>query len=394
MLQPWNHLVIREYLQQTRNVDLKVVEWEEAKQRMEKTQRDIETLERITAGAATGGDQAVHVDQVAPTAETEISLNESEQPHPSGNVPDITGGEGTSEQAAGGSEVPTVEGVFVPNARRKKKKLAQQAKVRQAREEKQRAAFAALHEQQHTALAERLELAQANGQVPADVELPKLDPEALYGARPKPDTSTPVRELKYDETLLAVVGVLDRLKHETNVSSWMRSGGLINTALAGLQPSTGETEAMNSSASPLHPSTKNRAPSRGASPSEHGSPAKKRRIESSPALETDMDTAPAESSSPIATEPPPSQISTNTRSSPPPSEEQAQTGVPLSAPVPTATSETGTSSVPRHEIPSTTGAAGLWYEDEMVLKYWADQGRKALAELGIEADSGMRTVFR
>ena len=32
----------------------------------------------------------------------------------------------------------------------------------------------------------------------------------------------------YDETLLAVIGVLDALKHEGNVAGWIRSGGLVN----------------------------------------------------------------------------------------------------------------------------------------------------------------------
>ena len=33
--------------------------------------------------------------------------------------------------------------------------------------------------------------------------------------------------LPYDETLLAVIGILDAAKRETNVAAWMRSGGLI-----------------------------------------------------------------------------------------------------------------------------------------------------------------------
>ena len=33
--------------------------------------------------------------------------------------------------------------------------------------------------------------------------------------------------LPYDETLLAVIGILDATKRETNVAAWMRSGGLI-----------------------------------------------------------------------------------------------------------------------------------------------------------------------
>ncbi|KAF5313855.1 hypothetical protein D9619_013054 [Psilocybe cf. subviscida] len=389
MLQPWNHLVIHEYLQQTRNLDLKVLEWEEAKERMKKTQQDIEALESATGEAAPGGETAAQVEEVIPDVDAGTSLNENVQADPSSDAPEATESEVPSGQAAEGLEVPIAEDTFIPNAKRRKKKLAKQEKLRQERQEKQRQAFAALRDQQQAALAERLALAQANGQVPANVKLPKHD----VG---KPTDVKVEVELKYDETLLAVVGVLDHLKHETSVSGWMRSGGLINTALAGSQPSSSDNAVADPSSSPLQPSTKHDAPSRGSSPSEYASPSKKRRIESSPALDTDIDTASAENPSPIAAEPPLSQISTTVQSSPPPSDEQADTGVPLSAPVPTVSAKTekGGPLGGKHTVPSTAGAAGLWYEDKAVLNYWAGQGRKALAELGIEADSGMRTASR
>jgi len=37
--------------------------------------------------------------------------------------------------------------------------------------------------------------------------------------------------LPYDETLLAVIGILDATKRETNVAAWMRSGGLIQSPM-------------------------------------------------------------------------------------------------------------------------------------------------------------------
>lgn len=36
------------------------------------------------------------------------------------------------------------------------------------------------------------------------------------------------RGLEYDSTLLAIVGVLDAVKEETNVAGWMRTGGLVD----------------------------------------------------------------------------------------------------------------------------------------------------------------------
>ncbi|TFK24436.1 hypothetical protein FA15DRAFT_592402 [Coprinopsis marcescibilis] len=41
------------------------------------------------------------------------------------------------------------------------------------------------------------------------------------------------RPLQYDQTLLAVIGVLDTVKNESNVAGWMRSGGLLNVSTTG-----------------------------------------------------------------------------------------------------------------------------------------------------------------
>jgi hypothetical protein len=63
------------------------------------------------------------------------------------------------------------------------------------------------------------------------------------GLPPKPSTTrsavsspdhliqfTPTQAASHNETLLAVVGVLDTLKNETNAASWIKSGGLFTLA--------------------------------------------------------------------------------------------------------------------------------------------------------------------
>jgi hypothetical protein len=48
------------------------------------------------------------------------------------------------------------------------------------------------------------------------------------------------RPLEYDQTLLAVIGVLDAIREEDNVAGWTRSGGLVSsTRHVGASPSEG-----------------------------------------------------------------------------------------------------------------------------------------------------------
>ncbi len=122
--------------------------------------------------------------------------------------------------------VPDIEnaepGAFVPNQRRKLKRLRRRDAARQVREEKEREAFEALRAQQ----------AQKRGEPPAAL---------VQAAPPMTESTSAPPPLRYDETLLAVVGVLDRIKYEGNVAGWMRSGGLLTSALATDTPAATET---------------------------------------------------------------------------------------------------------------------------------------------------------
>lgn len=75
-----------------------------------------------------------------------------------------------------------------------------------------------------------IETAYSTKQQHADMEQPhgSTDVEASSSASPPTSPRTPanVRSMKYDETLLAIVGILDAIKGESNVAGWIRAGGL------------------------------------------------------------------------------------------------------------------------------------------------------------------------
>lgn len=178
---------------------------------------------------------------------------------------------------------------------------------------------------------------------------------------------------KYDRTLLAVIGVLDAIKTQSNVAAWMRSGGLIHTEILEEQPddySPGPSgrQASVSRESSIQSST--------------GSPPKKRRISGEAQQEIEADTESERPSSPLL--PPSSQT---ILPSSPISEKidllsedavdaQASSGIPMS---PSA----GLSGPPKNGDPE------LWFENDVRLEYWASKGEKALHDLEIDVVSGI-----
>jgi hypothetical protein len=143
-------------------------------------------------------------------------------------------------------------------------------------------------------------------------------------------------EESYDELLLAVIGILDALKHEGNVAGWMRGGGLVRVV-------GGDQETL---------------------------PPNPRRFSLSPSLfhlpyKTLLD--------------------------------QETTGVPLftfdelaSSTTPTGNNMNSASTpTPTPVIPQSQYHPLLWYERPCVLSHWVQRGRKALAELGIDIIHGV-----
>ncbi|RXW19610.1 hypothetical protein EST38_g6239 [Candolleomyces aberdarensis] len=142
------------------------------------------------------------------------------------------------------------------------------------------------------------------------------------------------KPLEYDQTLLAIVGVLDAVKHEDNIAGWMRSGGLVDVDGA-----------------------------YGRSRSETPGPSRKRGRPSDEVVPPPLPDSDALSSPP---RPPPSSL-------PPPLSDveqlEEETGIPLEDKSP-----------PPHS---------LWFEHPDAFQYWVKRGRTALDELGIEVYHGI-----
>lgn len=229
-----------------------------------------------------------------------------------------------------------------------------------------------------------------------------------------------VEEERYDELLLAVIGILNELKHQGNVVGWMRSGGLVHVGNRETMPeshavqgnstmSISTSEAMTMTISipdpdlqttltpTSHPTLSTKRD--GSTVSIQG-PSKRRRLTCSSdtemypdpvstgerVLEVDLDSEmlptttrmTERSLSPLHSSPPPHSLS------PLPSAqtEQTLTGVPL---LTTTTGIKNSISTPTPTQPQ----LHLWYESPSVLFHWAQHGRKALADLGIDIISGV-----
>jgi len=185
-------------------------------------------------------------------------------------------------------------------------------------------------------------------------------------------------EERYDELLLAVIGIIDELKLQGNVAGWMRSGGLVHV---------GDQETI------LESNTNIDSHARTSSPTSENS-----------------ETTIATTTMPIAN------LSTTITSTSPPIPSAKRDGPTspiqgpskrrrlnhldnssdneMESPVSTSTSVApSTPTLARNDPISTESPTQsqplLWYEIPSVLSYWAQHGRKALGELGIEVVAGV-----
>lgn len=232
------------------------------------------------------------------------------------------------------------------------------------------------------------------------------------------EESEKVEEEKYDELLLAVIGILDGLKHEGNVAGWMRSGGLvhvgdhetISTSEIGTAAIPMPISNPQTTFTPTTPSTKRH----GSTISSQG-PSKRRRLTRTKMDQQDPCSIPGErvggsdSDSEIVVLPTTPRTITKKslsmpslplRSSPPPHSsssplslaqtQQGLIGVPLSTGEKTSIAMLGRKNSISTPTPTQPQPQPLlWYEIPSVLSHWAQHGRKALAELGIEIISGV-----
>lgn len=225
-----------------------------------------------------------------------------------------------------------------------------------------------------------------------------------------------VEEERYDELLLAVIGILDSLKYEGNVAGWMRSGGLVRVgdqdtistseigtavimAIPMLNPQTTSTPSPkrdSSTISPQGPSKRRRLTHTKMDRDPYSTPGERVWgsdsdsemvvLPSTPRSTAKASLSTSVPSSPLHSSPVP-------RASSPLSLAQTQQtliGVPLSTGEATSTPTSGrknsiSTPTPTQHQPQPL----LWYEIPSVLSHWAQRGSKALAELGIEIISGV-----
>ena len=177
-----------------RRKDLEVAEWEWTRRNR--------ILEKLKEDKRRREDGATSRSASSPEAGEESSaaaLDASE---------DVSG-----EDVAGEAAVqPEGEGQPYLNSA-ERRKLRRQAKKFEGKKAKEDAKLAATSDSTNPAL---------------EADKPPSTSEDVNGTPEQPPG-------EYDPTLLAVIGILDHLKHEDNVAGWMRAGGLLSVPGVSLQ---------------------------------------------------------------------------------------------------------------------------------------------------------------
>ncbi|KAF9522889.1 hypothetical protein CPB83DRAFT_899272 [Crepidotus variabilis] len=344
-LQPWNHLCIKEYLPETRKWDLGVADWEVAQERAKQAREalELEKQRKLKEAEDTEREKKAQEEQVQAVLDDpnvtkvirEVVMVNGKMVGEEQVVKKVTrevamvDGVMASEQDGFVESVPSLDGEKEESTTKKKRKLKHLAK--------KEAVLKAKEEVEKEALLAQLAALQESNVEEGEISIGDLVNEETQLASLKD-------KMKYDETLLAVVGIIEHLKHENNLAAWLRSGGILRKPS---QNAEEESSVKSRSESPVT-----------------ASPTKKRRIGSSPP------TSPPPSSQALGTADPADHDSSL--------EGQALTGVPLVSPD-TVMNDQKSSSL--HHT--------LWFERPAVLAYWADRGRTALQELGIQADHGI-----
>lgn len=187
----------------------------------------------------------------------------------------------------------------------------------------------------------------------------------------------------FDQTLLAVIGVLDEIKLQQNVAAWIRAGGLwgsgnqpnvasanTSTAEAGAGPRTSPTSSpiaappapiSHTSETPIAMDADAQTAEDSIDANDHTSKRKEakrqRTLENETSNKADVD----------GEEVPPSSPTGNDAVS---SIDPAQTAAAEGAP---------------SEIP----APSLWFDHAPTMKFWVEKGKKALERLGIPIEHGI-----
>ena len=157
----------------------------------------------------------------------------------------------------------------------------------------------------------------------------------------------PVPEIEYDETLLAVIGILDEVRCQSNVASWVKANGLwgphIPRSLANPNIDAATQELSGNNREDITTLSDSGSMDSGR----RGKGKKKRRD----VVPTFLEAAPMEGSEDIGSPYAPTNETRNHSSTP--------------------------------EVP-------LWFENPLTVRHWVDRGRIALAAAGIPIEHGLK----
>ena len=163
----------------------------------------------------------------------------------------------------------------------------------------------------------------------------------------KASRAEPIPVVEYDETLLAIVGILNEVKHQSNVASWVKGNGLWgpypprNPADPNIDPPT--QGYFRKSREDIATSSDSGSGNSGR----HGEGKKKRRNAVSAFFEASV-------------------------------MEGAENGGSPNAPTSEKSNQTDVSETP------------LWFDNPPTMRYWVDRGRNALETLGVPIEHGLK----
>lgn len=177
----------------------------------------------------------------------------------------------------------------------------------------------------------------------------------------------------YDPTLLAIIGVLEKIKWEGNVAGWVRSGGLAKSCFEEEEKHENETGVKEKDQDKQKQENENENENEGVE--EEG----EKEDENSASTPTDASAPQDPKRRRVSDEHSALPLTNGEPASAPPSPSLATlAAAAASSSLPTAAT-----------MLETIGDTGQWFEDKTVMRYWVRKGVKALEELKIEVTSGI-----
>ncbi|CDO68507.1 hypothetical protein BN946_scf184998.g4 [Trametes cinnabarina] len=201
------------------------------------------------------------------------------------------------------------------------------------------------------------------------------------GAGGKPDVS-------YDETLLAVVGVLDEIKSQSNVAAWVRSGGLWGPfGPPVVRSSKGKAKAIgNEDEADDLPSEESTSSTAAVASDEQGTQSDNCDLSVKDAPSAEGNNQANSSHSGKAKNRGRKRQRMRDTSTGEQRAEAMESAADVGNDEETVVPASEAASAPGEEVEA---PQKMWFEDQRVLSYWAERGRKALEKLGIPVEHGI-----